>query len=222
MGEKGIVVADAASGESVATRDAIKVDDASNARVIQLMDTASRPVAYTSDTANAVRTGVYGTDSYDLEPLSSTLDNSKIDVSDCSHVVIWGTVAVGSGGTQSPSIVVTPIIVYDDAGTTKAATPLTPIRIRLCTPLNEHIAQADIYTSTIASGSNNHKNFIPVIFPTFGAKMMTFHIANWHNDGNKWGLNLFAAPTSMGESDYDIYSAKYNDKIGVVVFPSNN
>ena len=144
MAEKGIIVDDASSGESVACRDAIQQDDESNNRVIQLTDKAARPIVYQRTTF--LREEVNVSDNFDIDPLPAGIAAALLDVSDAESCVIWAVVGQGSGSPSTAAYVITPIIVSEDV-TPRAVTLLPPIQIMPVYPkkmTNSTVINADI------------------------------------------------------------------------------
>ena len=112
MGEKSIRIADAASGDRIATRDAFEVDGSSNARVIERVDFASGKFASPIGNATRGNSGmISAAETFDLTNLPSDLTSNLITVGDKSVLVVAVEQSV-SGGT----VTVTPIL-YDNQGT---------------------------------------------------------------------------------------------------------
>jgi len=197
MAEKGIVVQDAVSGESIACRDATLVDDESNARLIQLFDKAARPVVY--QRTSAVRASVTSDDDVDLDPLPTVIANNLVDVSDAEQMVVWATVYVASSETGSPELVVTPIVVSDD-GTPVAVACLAPMLIRPCDPSG---SPAIASVLIINGGSGVATTFLTqvVVTPTYGAKKLGLHVTINGTAVGTVTANVYAAPMSCAGRD---------------------
>ncbi|MGE0919423.1 hypothetical protein [Trichlorobacter lovleyi] len=103
MSEKGIAIADQASGTKVATRDAVEQTSASEPRVIQLVDFASRSL-----TAVQVRSVTIADSAANVDTNADLL-SSRITVGDKSTLVVVPIVS----GTVS-GITVTPVLYAAD------------------------------------------------------------------------------------------------------------
>jgi len=112
MAEKGILVADASSGESIACRDGYENDDDSNARIVQLVDQSQRQhdISWGSGGTPPVRE-FYSSDSSDGTDLSTTpadILNNALTCGDKTTLVISAKYAVAS---DAEIITVTPIVI---------------------------------------------------------------------------------------------------------------
>jgi len=200
MAEKGIIVDDADSGESVACRDAIQQDDGSNNRIIQLVDKAARPIVYQRNTP--LRTGVTAPDDFDIDPLSSGIVSNLLDVSDAESCVFWAVVTVGTSVYDTMGIHITPIIVSEDS---------TPVAVCLLSPFQLlPVFPAKMINTSISSNNRIQLSgsTIPTIvrsFPTFGAKKIGFHV-NFAISNATTSVDLFAAPSSCCYRDSGIDS----------------
>lgn len=121
MAEKSIRIAEQASGEYVAMRDAIEVDDGSHARIIERVDFASGKFATPMTTYTRGSGGlVTDIDTFDLTNLGSDLTGHLITVGDKSMLCVSVEQSV-SGGT----VTVTPIL-YDNEATPNIVGVLPP------------------------------------------------------------------------------------------------
>jgi len=112
MAEKGVVVEDAASGESVACYDAVEQDNDSNARIIQIMDRTQRKHGFDIATeAGLVRNGVTTSDTVNLTPVPAAIISSALAVGDKTTLV--ATVRYKSEN-NSTEVTITPIVLDDD------------------------------------------------------------------------------------------------------------
>ncbi len=100
MAEKSTRIADASSGNYVATRDAIDPDGSSNARTIQIVDTASRQILTWTAMRGTSASVVSGEDSADLDAFSQT----KLNVGDRSTLVV-----AAAHNQNDGSVSVTPV-----------------------------------------------------------------------------------------------------------------
>lgn len=117
MAEKGILVAEAETGESVACRDAVELDNDSNSRVIQRMDIGKGPLPTPfRDSANKLRSAV-SSDGYDTADYfgeyGSGVDDKLLTVGDKSTLVIQLQSLQSTTGT----FVVVPVLLEDDGVT---------------------------------------------------------------------------------------------------------
>jgi hypothetical protein len=113
MAEKGTPVADGASGDNVATRDAFALDELGVARVIQRVDLSSNRGP--SPLGNAIR-GNAGTtntiDTLNLSSLPADLTNNLIIIGDNSMLIVQVEFSLAT----AQDITITPIM-YDNVGT---------------------------------------------------------------------------------------------------------
>ena len=186
--EKGTLIADQSGGESIATRDAMLVDDESNARVVQLMDMASRPSGF-----DAIKAGTSGNgyvraisgDSLFLDPLPTSISDSVLDVSDAESVVVYSEMIVkGAGGSGECKITITPVIMglYDDAGTPTwdVACLGQPFSLHPVSPRDNTTAPTNPSGFIRLNDSTHGEDFgyvtMPQVFPTLGAERIGFHV----------------------------------------------
>jgi len=121
MAEKGIVVDDAASGESVACYDAVENDNDSNARIIQLVDRSQRKHGFDITTeAGLVRNGVTTSDTVNLTPVPAAITDNALTVGDKTTLV--ATVRYKSQN-NSTEVTITPIVLDDDNAVVGFLTP---------------------------------------------------------------------------------------------------
>ena len=112
MGEKSIRIANATSGDRIATRDAFETDGSSNARVIERVDFASGKFATPIGNAQRGHSAmISAAETFDLTSLPSDLTDNLITVGDKSMLCVVVEQSV-SGGT----VTVTPIL-YDNETT---------------------------------------------------------------------------------------------------------
>lgn len=112
MAEKGIIVNDAASGESVACRDAVELDDDSNARVIQRVDVTKGKVGSLPVTTAAagLRHGNVKDTNFNLENIITNWTGSFVEIGDNSTLVVFAEFELD----QTQEITVMPIILNSD------------------------------------------------------------------------------------------------------------
>jgi len=115
MAEKGILVTDAATGESVALRDAVLNDNDGNPRVIQLTDRVGRRTSFDVTSATRTVTVTSGTrgDTFDLSSLDSEVASTALTMGDSDSVAV---AVQFTEADDDSKIIVTPII-YDDNDT---------------------------------------------------------------------------------------------------------
>jgi hypothetical protein len=111
MTEKGIIVQDASSGESVACRDAVDQDDGANNRIIQLIDSASRKfdINGSSPTRRLSITALDRGDTLNLSDLPADIESTSITMGDADSVAVAVQFTYGQVDSK---IIVTPIV-YD-------------------------------------------------------------------------------------------------------------
>ena len=112
MAEKGIIVNDATTGESVACRDAVELDNDSNTRVIQRVDVSKGKVGVLpiNSAAGGLRQ-VNNADGKDIETLRLGSPPYFIDIGDKSTLVVF----VDFELDQDQSVDITPIVFNDEA-----------------------------------------------------------------------------------------------------------
>lgn len=207
MAEKGVIVADALAGESVACRDAVNTDNESNARIIQLVDKAARTVPYQTTTPLRTFEG-NAIDSYDLGTLPTAISDALVDVSDAESCVAWVIVNTNGSTNTLEEIYITPLIISEDATPTVAAV-LPPFRVR---PVYPDPNDKNMQGSAISLGTYIFAT-IPHAFPTYGAKTIGFHVCCPSGD-NTISVKLFAAPTSCAMKNMAIDASVANDDFG--------
>lgn len=184
MAEKGILVEDAKAGESVACRDASVVDDDGNARVIQLVDGASRKNNISM--ASPLRSAVTSTDSYDLSTIPSGILDNAITIGDATSICV--TVTFVDNGSDH-GIYVTPILIEE---TNDVAIALLEPK-KFCAVTEEW---EDGYASQFEIGSGVALT-IAQVWNVCGAYRVGFHI---NTDGDS--VNLYACPCSDPASGF--------------------
>ena len=198
MAEKGVVVEDAAAGESVACRDAVQNDDDANSRIIQLVDKAARGITYVN--SSPIRTLTHTPDAFDIDPLPTDIASNLLDVSDAESVVIWGKVNTGTAIASDFEIIVTPIICSTDA-TPVAVAVLSPIEMRPVYPKKAVNSTLDGTHALVSAGGVFY--LMLRSFPTYGATNMGFHCMLL-NTNSTVSFTLSAAPSSCAYRDAGI------------------
>jgi len=197
MADKGVVVYDASSGESVACADLRNTDDDANARIVQL---TSNVVPSTSHEAledgTATRTLDFSTSgdkgapgngdnvvNLHTDSLLAGISGNLQDVSDCS-AFSW-TVTVEMDDTAGDGLVIfviTPLL-FNDAGT-KIVGVCPPVNLRPCLlrPVNwggstEANADTSGYCLYLTPSAGDRAILSPsYVSPTLGAKYVGFHM----------------------------------------------
>lgn len=108
MAEKGVVVADAQAGESVACRDAIELDDNSNPRIIQRIDISKGGKLPTTQSSMFIR----NTDGGNISRLDSSTIASMapyITVGDATNLFCF--ISTNNDEVDNPMAVITPIVI---------------------------------------------------------------------------------------------------------------
>ena len=109
MAEQATRISDQHSGDYIATRDAVETDG-TNARVIQLMDFASRQLP-SPTTIRGISSFVNSADGVNLASLAAELTSNLISVGDTSTLLVFPRHSASNG-----EVAITPII-FNDAGT---------------------------------------------------------------------------------------------------------
>jgi hypothetical protein len=202
MADKGILVNDAASGESVACADLRNTDDDSNARIVQLTSNVVPSISHealedgsptrTLDFSTSGDKGAPGngdnTVNLHTDSLLAGISGNLQNVSDCS-AFSW-TVTVEMDDTAGDGLVIfviTPIL-FNDAGT-KVIGICPPVNLRPCVvrPVNwggasEWSAGASGYCFHLLPSGGDRAMISPVyISPTLGAKNVGFHMRSDSN-----------------------------------------
>lgn len=167
MAEKGVIVQDSATGESVACRDAVELDDDSNSRIIQIVDKASRK--NNMDFSSPLRSDVDTSDSYSIGTLPSDIANNLITIGDASAIVV--SVIYEDMGSDE-GVYITPIVVEADSLVVLGL--LEPKRFG---GLNDEYE--DDYAQVFNIGVETSLDRVLTVmqaWPVFGAYRIGFHI----------------------------------------------
>ncbi len=192
MAEKGIVVNDAASGESIGCRDAYELDDDSNARIIQLIDQTQRQHQFDQATATGrVRQNLTGTacDGTELSTLPTRVSSSALICGDKTTLVVASRYQVSNA---SETITVTPIVLDDDNTAIGFLQPkiLTSFKPAGGTEITQAFNLSDINIAEILTWN------------VFGAYKVGIHVAINSTDGTFSGFCDIYAKMISGPS-YD-------------------
>ena len=207
MADKGIVVEDAGSGESIGCVDLRKPDDDANNRIVQLVSdvpvssglqnwyngTPLRLLVFGSSDAKSPIPASQGDHEDDLSNLDTEITDNLIDIRDASAVMFFGTFLVDGDDVDAVngvSIKVTPLI-FPDSGIIPASV-LAQSEIRwnnktaLAVPTVAGVYAGDndgtgylnsqAMQTYISGSSYNVCPFNPMVWPTYGAYSMGFHI----------------------------------------------
>ncbi len=183
MADKGIVVEDAASGESVACVDLRNNDDDANARIAQLVSGVTSP-----------------------EDIENEEDGTPIRTLDFGTSGGKGGPGQGDGANIDTANKLTPLL-YPDSGT-KVGTPLPGVMLRPACLLNVSDTDGSYDAGSGTSDSNLNVEplgttracpFLPMVFPTLGAKRVAFHMNA--NQDNEVIVSLFAYPLTGAQAD---------------------
>lgn len=211
MADKGIVVEEANSGESIGCVDLRKPDDDANNRIVQLVSdvpvssglqnwyngTPLRLLVFGSSDAKSPIPASQGDHEDDLYNLDTEITDNLIDVRDASAVMFFGTFLVDGDDVDAVngvSIKVTPLI-FPDSGIIPASV-LAQSEIRwnnktaLAVPTVAGVYAGDndgtgylnsqAMQTYISDSSYNVCPFNPMVWPTYGAYSMGFHIRASH------------------------------------------
>jgi hypothetical protein len=223
MADKGIVVEDAASGESIACADLRNTDDDANSRIVQLVAEVTTPEEITSiEDGTPDRTIDFGTTggkggngrgddlSINSSDITSSITSNLIDIEDGSAFVIYGSIEVLTSGSTLAytGIKVTPLL-YPTTGT-KVGTVLPGVMIRFASTLNVSTSDG-AYESAHASNNNGiqvsaYSNstikvypILPMVFPTLGAARVGLHV--YSNQDCECVLDLYGYPLAGAVAD---------------------
>lgn len=207
MADKGIVVEEANSGESIGCVDLRKPDDDANNRIVQLVSdvpvssglqnwyngTPLRLLVFGSSDAKSPIPASQGDHEDDLYNLDTEITDNLIDIRDASAVMFFGTFLVDGDDVDAVngvSIKVTPLI-FPDSGIIPASV-LAQSEIRwnnktaLAVPTVAGVYAGDndgtgylnsqAMQTYISGSSYNVCPFNPMVWPTYGAYSMGFHI----------------------------------------------
>ena len=213
MAEKGIVVADAVSGESIATRDASVQDEDSNDRVIQLMDKARRkPLFRRADTVS--RAIAFGSDDPlgAMHYISAGMNTNALLIGEATHVIVRCTFYCSD---EVPYPVVTPFIIDPDiADPTTVNAVLGLLEPKAFTGLNLDVSSAS-YTFHDDQSSQKWVFTSPQIWDVLGAEKIAFHCYDHGQSINSmrfWWKAITAdkeSPTGLGQPSNMIEDAAW-------------
>jgi len=180
MAEKGIIVNDATTGESVAARDALEQDDGTNSRIIQLVDRSQRAHGFdiTAETG-LVRDGVTGSDSTVMTTVPSAITSNALTVGDKTTLVVACHYVISSTDS-SEDITITPIVLDDD---NKMVGYLTPRIVKGFKPNIGSSASPTAFYRNV--GEPSYKNISEMLsWNVLGAHKIGIHVGFSSTDGN--------------------------------------
>jgi hypothetical protein len=194
MAEKGIVVSDADSGESVATRDAFEQDNDSNSRVIQLSDLAFRKWS-----GQGAITHVTDKNLNNLSGIGSPPWNASdvLTMGDKDLILVKANLTFDHSGSSAypagESCVITPII-YDADGTIIGI--LTP-KVAAPILLDKSNSSPNYYDCLHYEDSNFIGYYVtPLLsWDCHGASAVQFHVA-YINFNDVTGVSLYCNAVS--------------------------
>jgi hypothetical protein len=186
MSDKGIIVGDAASGSSVALRQAVEEDGSANTRYIQLVDHASRKIAYENVgaslslgsmlTRTITKRTITSSDPLTVANESDGTDDicdSVVYVGDCTHLNIWGAITPDSvGAVTGAEVVIIPFIAEVTSGSPNTMSMVAPFPPFRAVP----IAPAGTYGDGVMLGGIGGFFFPLVSVPVCGAEYMGFAV----------------------------------------------
>jgi len=181
MADKGIKVADSATGESVACVDARNQDDGGNARVLQLAAGCTSPGNLAAlRNGTALRTVTFSSsrgDTLDLDDFTGDGANDLLDVSDAESFVVYCRVDPDDCA-QGLEFWVVPLAHVTDGESRRVCFALPPWLPRAITW--DTTADNDEETNMLHadfSGEGQTKYITTaMVFPTLGAEYMGFHV----------------------------------------------
>ena len=243
MAEKGIIVSDASSGESVGCADLRSQDDDLNSRIIQYTSNNVTPTSMEAlEDGTPVRTldmgasGASKGDGMDISSGSITADilSSVLDVSDKSAFTLSAVMTPAAQVGELTMIQVTPLLI-NDAGT-KVCGILPPYF--LCPPSSPQ-KYSSASMKTYGEGIFDHGKIITLsdeytgtkagviqTYPTLGAKYVGFHIcggleeseAQKFEDPISATVKVFADGLSGEQAHAALSHAMYAHKQGISPF----
>lgn len=184
MAEKGIIVSDALSGESVAARDTAETDNDGNARIVQLTDQATRK--NTMVMTVPLRSGIAYSDSFDLATIPSDIINNTIEIGDAASICV--AVTYEDRGSDH-GVYITPLVIESVQDNVIAL--LEPKKF---SAVNSD--EGDNYAANFSIGTVSENDQVPTImqaWPVFGAQRIGFHVWLGNSLAN---VNLYACVCS--------------------------
>lgn len=189
MADKGIIVEDAASGESVACVDARNNDDDGNPRVIQLASNVTSPGSLFDLSSDAPTrflnfSGGKG-DDYDVTTLNVS-NSGMIDIADAEAVVVQPALQLpDTPESQMIMIGMTPLLINNHNGVTMEFAGALPVSIiRPLSMQSMLLDQTDTDQCMHMDVSGTNIYLAPAFtYPSLGAPYMAFHLRS-HVDTN--------------------------------------
>jgi len=174
MSEKGVIVEDALSGESVACYDAIETDNDSNGRIIQLVDQSQRKTGFViSSNTGRIRT-VTTSDGMDFSTVPTGITSNALTVGDKTTLVV----SARYYQTSVEDITITPIVL--DSGNA-AVGILSPRVIKGFRP-TDGVYITDPFHVEDGSGKWNLTEILS--WNVLGAYKVGVHVACGSTDGS--------------------------------------
>lgn len=241
MANKGIIVDDAATGESLGCVDLRNNDDDSNPRIVQLTSDVTSPQSLQSLVSGTptrildfYQTGSKGVDDPgrgDGLDISSTglvtnFTDAIVDISDFSVFVVYGLLYINSnGGTvdQPYGIKLTPLL-FPDTGN-EVAMPLPGAILRYPSDDGAEEVTAEVqyggdslagddllYVAGNGTGGDTNKHpFLPLVYPTLGAKRVGIH-ARCPANTAAW-IELYVYGLTGAAADSALLAVNFRDKL---------
>jgi len=218
MAEKGIVVDDALTGESVACTDTRTVDDDTSARIAQIVGECPRIAVYEALTDTPLRE-ITATDALDIDPIPAGIASNLLDVSDATGVAVYCHVTMHASQTTDGVLVITPMIVSEDA-TPVVSALLPPMKMLPVKPSGGATSDSEDFLK-MAGGAGVQPVYPSIIFtfPTYGAKEIGFHT---YFTGDIIQVDLFALPISHAGKNSALDISVEAGDWGGEVFPAYN
>jgi hypothetical protein len=225
MAEKGILVLDQIGGESIACRDARKIDTQGNPRIIQMQEPVPQSVDYYGATAKRtipLTEDFY--DSFDMTDLTLgtyPISDGVVDVSDSNGVTVWVEVEVGAQSTTEAGlgISVAPIICNTLGNKGLIALPPVYFGISNITELTSPTRDQVPHEILTAAPYSTLYRSIPLKFDMGGAEIVAFMLTAFSSEytGNEI-IRLFAEPCTLTDTFSEKLDA-YNSTYTLTFFP---
>ena len=187
MADKGIIVDDASTGESVACIDLRNSDDDTNSRVVQLTSNVTSPQSIVNcEDGTPTRTLDFSTSVGDdvnvsAAGIESGITNNLLDISDSECFVVYGKIGSGGDAISFGAIKLVPILFPDTTTKPGILLPGALLRVEDASLIIDTTSGAiDAPTAQLDDpylvDQYDAIAFQPMVFPTLGAKYVGFHL----------------------------------------------
>lgn len=242
MANKGIIVSDQASGESIACIDARENDNDGNARIIQQFSEIPSPASGIQgiQTGTPLRTLDFGTSGPkgaagrgDFDQVTGGLNSTEtpsgitsnlLDVSDKSAFVLYFTIDYSTDDI-SPYIQCVPLAFIDDASEVAFCFPPALIRVPYekfasGTSSNIFVVDEDVahWANSLLYSDYVNKKFvsIPLVYPTYGLKKVGISLLA--DVDNSHIVDVFGYTLSGASADAALSNAVHQSRMLATAF----